>query len=514
MPHIFLYGPPGSGKSTLGSMLADSLRLPFIDLDEAIQSKAGMCVPQIMQERGEEAFRDLETAALMEKVHGPDRVIALGGGTLLRAENRVLAEQNGQVVCLRVKQPVLIERLQAEANQRPLLSGNLDEKLEALLAARGEHYNSFDQQLEADQMPEEIVQQLEATIGRFHLSAMGSYDVLIQPGGLDELGRMLNERGISRPLVVSDENVARLHSARVIDSLRCSGHNAQILVIPAGEASKTINTVSRLWLGFIKAGLDRKSTIVALGGGVVGDLAGFAASTFMRAIDWVCLPTTVLSMVDASIGGKTGFDLAEGKNLVGSFHAPRLVLADPNVLTTLTEDEFRAGLAEVVKHGLVGDPALLDLCAHGVNPVRQNLLEVVRRAVAVKVKLVESDPYEADQRAALNLGHTVGHAVELVSEFRIRHGEAVAMGMVVEARLAERLGIARKGLSGQIIRVLSSLGLPVRIPQDLPRPQLIKAMLADKKKANGIVRFALPVEIGQVQVNVEVKDLARVFEED
>jgi len=426
----------------------------------------------------------------------------------------VLAEGNGSVICLRAEPQLLLERLQADVDSRPLLAGNAAETLASLLATREGHYNSFHHQFNANQSPAQLVSRLQATLGRFHLSSMGNYDVIIDDGGLEQLGEMLRRRGIEGPIVVTDENVARLHAARAADSLQRSGYEHRTLIIPAGESRKTRETVDHLWHGFLEAGLDRKSTVIALGGGVVGDLAGFAASTFMRGIDWVCVPTSLLSMVDASLGGKTGFDLPEGKNLIGSFHAPRLVLADPTMLATLPEMEFRAGLAEVVKHGVVADPELFDLCAYGLGPVKERLPEILRRAIAVKVRIIESDPYERGARVALNLGHTVGHAIEVVSDFRVRHGEAVAMGMVAEAKLAERLTVARAGLSEQIAEALSALGLPVRVPQALPRQELIRAMYADKKKTAGKIRFAMVTEIGHVRTNVEVADLELAFKQD
>ncbi len=222
--------------------------------------------------------------------------------------------------------------------------------------------------------------------------------------------------------------------------------------------------ISHLWNAFLENGLDRKSTVIALGGGVIGDMAGFAASTYMRGMQWICVPTTLLSMVDASLGGKTGFDLPQGKNLIGSFYPPKLVLADPQVLVTLPERELISGMAEVVKHGIISDPELFDLCACGLDWVRSNLEQVVKRAMAVKIKVIEEDPYEKGFRAALNLGHTVGHAVELVSKFELRHGEAIAIGMVAEAKYAERIGIADTGLGNTIAGVLSGYGLPVTIP--------------------------------------------------
>jgi len=246
---------------------------------------------------------------------------------------------------------------------------------------------------------------------------------------------------------------------------------------------------------------------------VTGDLAGFAAATFMRGIAWVGVPTTLLAMVDSSLGGKTGCDLPEGKNLIGAFHSPRLVLSDPNTLSTLPEDELRSGLGEVVKHGIIADPTLFDLCSQGFESVKVNLPEIVRRAMAVKIKLIEADPFEGGVRAKLNFGHTVGHALETVSGYRLRHGEAVAIGMVAEARLAERLGIAGQGLSATIAVTLMELGLPIKAPPDLSQEDIIHTMRYDKKMNSGIIRFALPVKVGEVRAGVEVENLDLAFEE-
>ncbi len=511
MSHIFLYGPPGSGKSTVGKMLADKLHWRFIDLDEEIESETGKSISRIMEEYSESGFRHIEAMTLRQRLDGGESVMALGGGTLLRASNRVLVEEQGVVVCLKAEAQTLLERLKDDGSPRPLLAGNTGEKLHSLLAARHIHYGSFQHQVNADQAPGEIIEQLQTELGRFHLSAMGSYDLMLEDGARERLGQIL--KASAQTILVTDENVGRHYSAQVLNSIHQAGCDARALTIPAGESSKTLGIISNLWRGFLEAGLDRKSTVVALGGGVVGDLVGFAASTFMRSIEWAYVPTTLLAMVDASIGGKTGFDLPEGKNLIGSFHPPRLVLSDPVVLRTLPEAEFRAGFAEVIKHGIVGDPQLFDLCAQGFVNAMQRLPGILRRAVAVKVRIIEADPYERGERAALNLGHTVGHAVEVVSRYTIRHGEAVAMGLVAEARLSERLGLGRSGLSAQIAEALSALGLPVCIPQELPRHELVRAMYVDKKKAHGIVRFALPAEIGRVLVNVEVPDPVLALEE-
>jgi len=216
---------------------------------------------------------------------------------------------------------------------------------------------------------------------------MGEYDVLV--------GRIGNPPyAIQNPVIVTDENVAPLHLEKIETILRTSGREGRSIVLPAGEHHKNLDTISHLWNAFLENGLDRKSTVIALGGGVIGDMAGFAASTYMRGVQWICIPTTLLSMVDASMGGKTGFDLPQGKNLIGSFYPPKLVLADPALLHTLPQRELLSGMAEVVKHGIISDPGLFHLCACGWDWVKSNIEEVVKRAMAVKIKVIEEDPYE------------------------------------------------------------------------------------------------------------------------
>ena len=510
MPHIFLYGPPGTGKSTAGKILARNLKLQFIDLDRVIEMNAGRSISQIMQQQGEPAFRELESSALRTISDEKESVIALGGGALLNVENHKLALDTGKVVLLMAELDTLFDRLNESPDSRPLLAGDLRTQLSSMLARRSEHYNSFSLQVDVDgRSADENALEIQILLGRFHLSAMDEYDVIA--GNVEQIGNLHYERGLQAPILVTDQNVAKLHAEKVIASLNKAGFKPEVVTIAAGEEHKNLDTVSFLWKSFIKNRLDRKSTVIALGGGVIGDMAGFAASTYMRGIDWVAVPTTLLSMVDASLGGKTGFDLPEGKNLIGAFHPPKLVLADAQLLTTLPNAEFISGLAEVVKHGIISDPELFSLCSRGLDWIKSNLDEIVRRAMAVKIKIIEEDPYEKGIRAALNLGHTVGHAVELVSKFQLRHGEAVAIGMVVEARYAEKIGLSNKGLSKEIEFVLWDLGLPVDIPKELPREEIIRAMRRDKKKNANAIRFALPVEIGKVQL-VDVMDLEEVLE--
>jgi shikimate kinase / 3-dehydroquinate synthase len=499
MKHIFLYGSAGAGKSTIGENLARSLNLPFVDSDRVIESIVGISIPELTEKHGMETVRDFETKAIKQIIDDKEKesVVALGGGALLRDENRLLIESNGKIVLLSATFETLFQRLQEDINKRPVLAGDLKTKLASYLEGRAEHYASFPLKIQVDEKDiEQIVNEIKIALGRYHLSAMGEYDVIV--------GDLSNLPNLQNTIIVTDENVATLH-AKTIRDLKI-----KTIVVPAGEEHKNLETVHHLWKSFLENGLDRKSTVIAIGGGVIGDMTGFAASAYMRGIDWIAVPTTLLSMVDASLGGKTGFDLPEGKNLIGAFHPPKLVLADVQFLKTLPERELISGMAEVVKHGIISDPELFELCNNGLDWVKNNLEEIVKRAMAVKIKVIEDDPYEKGFRAALNLGHTLGHAVELVSKFKLRHGEAIAIGMVVEAKYSARIGLASRSVVEAIVSALKELNLPTQIPDEMPREEIIKAMRVDKKKNAKAFRFALPVEIGKVEL-VDVDDLEDVI---
>jgi shikimate kinase/3-dehydroquinate synthase len=512
---IYLYGPPGSGKTTLGKLLAGSLALPFIDLDVEIENHWGCTIPQIFSSHGEAAFRQSENQEIEKLQSRGKAIVALGGGSLLNSDVRELVQNHGLVLCLHADPGVLLDRLSEEPSQReqyrerPLLGGDVASRLEYLLSQRADHYASFPLKLDTTHLdPYQAAWQVQILFGRFRVGNISQpYPVSVQPGGLRSVGELIAQQDLHGPVgLVTDTNVGPLYAASVAKSLDDVGIPWSKLIIPAGESFKTIDTVQTLWEDFLDASLERGSMVLALGGGVVGDLAGFASSTYMRGIRWMNVPTTLLAMVDASLGGKTGVDIRRGKNLVGTFHTPSLVLADPEVLQTLPEVEFRSGLAEVIKHGIIADPGLFEEC-EGITPEnRGDLKELVARSMAVKIRIIESDPYERGARETLNLGHTIGHALELASGFHLRHGEAVAIGIVVEAHLAEILGLAENGLSQQIASVLARGGLPVAIPGNLDRDAIRHAITVDKKKALGRVRFALPVRIGQVQMGVDVPD--------
>ena len=336
----------------------------------------------------------------------------------------------------------------------------------------------------------------------------GRYDIHIGDGTLDHIGGVMRMGGVpegSRVAVVSNPVVAPLYAARVQASLRSAGLEPFMCAIPDGEPfGKTLATVAALYDQCLAGGLDRGDTLLALGGGVTGDAAGFAAATFMRGVRFVQVPTTLLAMVDASVGGKTGVDLPQGKNLVGAFKSPWLVMMDPETLLTLQVQELRSGLAEMIKHGVIGDPKLFAELESGQGDNEAGrLAERIARALRVKMAVVEEDPFEEGRRAVLNLGHTVGHALEQLSHYVLRHGEAVSIGLVAAARIAVELGRAETALPDRLERVLSRHGLPVRCPP-LEADVILAAMAHDKKKQGRALRWVLPRAIGDVEITADV----------
>ena len=516
MKHLFLYGPPGSGKSTVGRLLAARLGLPFTDLDAVIVEADGRSIPQIFAEEGEPGFRAREKRALADMGVRPRHVIALGGGALLDPACRALAEANGEVLCLACTFETLCQRIDNAPGSRPLAGGHA--ALEKLMANRAEHYASFPRRLDVSSgTPEALAETAETLFGAWRIDS-GDVPSLVYAGCnlISGLGEETASLGLGkRAVVVCDAHTDPLYGDRVEASLRAAGVETSRAVIPAGEATKTLATVQTVWAAFLRAGLARDDFAVAVGGGVVGDLTGFAAATWMRGIRWVNVSTTLLSMVDASTGGKTGCDLPEAKNLIGAFHSPSLVLADVDTLASLPAREVRCGLAEAIKHAFIADPGLLEglplfenrdkrgpsVGGAGVAPANVPALAAfVARALAVKVRCVREDPLEKGVRGKLNLGHTVGHAVEIASDFTIQHGEAVAIGTVEEARLAVRLGLAPTDWPERVAAPFARVGLPTALPEGCTFESLVPVMKRDKKKKGGVVRFALPCAPGDVRL--------------
>ena len=464
---IFLYGAPASGKSTLGRALAERLGLHFVDLDERIVAEAGMTIPEIFKSRGEAVFRDIESKALKEVVSGlisklqtsnfklsTPTVVSLGGGTLLRDENRSLCEESGTVFCIDTpSDDELARRLGAAPGSRPL--GDRAKE-------RAAHYASFPNRVAA------------------FFDAQSSLVVV---------GRGIAPAVLAGRNVVADETVARLWAGRLGVS--------PFATIPSGEEHKTPVTVAKLWRAFAERGLGRRDAVAALGGGVTGDLTGFAAATWMRGIPWINVPTTLLSMVDASTGGKTGCDLPDGKNLAGAFHFPKLVVIDADFLETLSPKLVADGRAEMIKHETIGGAESPELKVEscGLPSPRE-----IAGNLMVKVGIVREDPLETKgRRILLNCGHTVAHAVEKATGYRVSHGEAVAMGCVEEARIAVRRGLAPAEWPDALASRFAAAGLPTTLPDGLSLDRLVPLMRGDKKREGDAVVFALPCGWGDVR---------------
>ena len=331
----------------------------------------------------------------------------------------------------------------------------------------------------------------------------GHYEVMVQPGLLHRLPSVLAERvpGSSYP-VVADERVAELYGASLAEALRQHGLHAPLLTFPPGEGSKNREVWARLMDGLLEEGVDREAVVLSVGGGVTGDLAGFVAATCLRGLRVVQVPTSLVAMVDSSVGGKTGVDVPAGKNLVGAFHPPSLVAVDPETVRTLPRARRAEGLAEVVKHGAIRDRAHLEEVEGWSEPLLAGALQetaaVVYRSVQVKAQVVGQDEREGGLRRILNFGHTVGHALEVATDYRMPHGEAVAAGMVAEARLGEALGVTEAGTAHGLERVLQGLDLPVRVPAELDPEAVVLGTRTDKKGARGRARYVLLRHLGAV----------------
>jgi 3-dehydroquinate synthase len=329
--------------------------------------------------------------------------------------------------------------------------------------------------------------------------ALGSYPVFVEPGGLSRLEELVRRYLPGRRIaMIADANVDQLYRTGRLGA----SWTVETLTVPAGEQSKNRDSWARLTDQLLERRFGRDSAVIAMGGGVVGDLAGFVAATYMRGVPYFQVPTTLLAMLDASVGGKTGVDTPQGKNLVGAFHPPAAVLADPLVLNTLPERDYHAGLAEAVKHGLIADRAYFEWMEAEAPAVTSRdpsaVTRLIRRSVEIKAEVVSADERESGRRAILNAGHTIAHALEQASNYQLPHGEAVALGLVAECEMAERLGIAPAGVRARVAALLQRFGLPQRAAGRFHSSQVLGTMMSDKKNRDGQVHFALPAEVGRM----------------
>lgn len=509
---IALVGLSGSGKTTAGPLLAAALGWRYVDTDDLIVARAGRSIADIFASDGEIAFRALETEALNAAIAQPNTVIATGGGIVEAAANRARLRADTFTVWLHAPPAMLHERL-IEQTDRPLLRENPILALRQMLDRRAALYADIARwtiatdALTPAQVADEIVrawrmhQRHTGASGAQVTTPGGSYAVEAGAGLLSQLAvRLERLRMTGRLWLVSDEIVMRLHGDRVCDQLRRAGREIEAFAIPAGEQYKTLDTARLVYDWLLGRGVERGDAVLALGGGVVGDLAGFAAATVLRGIDVVQLPTTVLAMVDSALGGKTGVDHPVGKNLIGAFHQPRLVLADTATLPTLPAAERAAGWAEAIKHGVIGDPQLFsDLGEHAgqILALEEPITgQLIARAAAHKARVVSGDEREHGSRILLNYGHTLGHAIEAESGFALRHGECVAIGMMAAGTIARRLGMFHQTALDQQRATLIAFGLPTRIPANLDADRILARAGSDKKVRSRRIRWVLPTAIG------------------
>ncbi len=530
---LVLAGFMGVGKSTVGQRCAARLGMAFVDTDAEIARREGMSVAEIFARHGEAYFREREVALAAELMQGPPRVIATGGGMMINDAIRRQWLRCALTVLLTATPDVLIARLgDGAAEHRPLLRGaDLRQRIVELLRERAPkyaelHYHLDTSALTPDEAASRIVQLYRAEQARLRVQVSPEYDIVIGDGVLDQLGAMLAGRGFApTAAIISDAQVMPLFGARAEAALRQAGFHVTRHAMPAGEAHKTLASVEAIYSALSAAGLERRSPVIALGGGVVGDTAGFAAATYLRGVPLIQVPTTLLAMADSSIGGKTAVDMPFGKNLVGAFKQPDLVVIDLNALRTLPTRELRSGVAEVIKAALIaGGDAFARLrtllmskpligqpdTAPALSVWRaEDVLPVLYDAIQLKRQVVEADPHEiAGTRALLNLGHTFGHAIEAWSGFRLRHGEAISLGMVCAARLSEQLGYSTPTLTRTILDLLRAAGLPITLRQAHTYlgglsfdPEVVwRYMQSDKKRANRALRFVLIRAPGDVFV--------------
>ena len=546
MSNILLTGFSGTGKTVVAQEAARLLGWAFLDTDLEVERRAGKPVASVFAEDGEAAFRTLESAALVDACDASDTVIATGGGAFVDPANRDLMLRTGFVVALDATPETIGERLfgasgnghssgAKPAAERPLLGGGDPmERVRGLKASRqadyaNAHWTVQTTGLTVREAAQEVVrawsllrdrvaaggtggkapeppEELAATV----LSASGACPIHVGAGLLGRIGEMCRDAGLgTTAYLFSDSAVSFRHGRRAQLSLEAAGIPTHTLTLPPGETTKGLEALAGCYRWLAERHAERGHFIVALGGGVVGDLAGFVAATFNRGMPFVQAPTSLAAMVDASIGGKTAINLPQGKNLVGAFHQPRFVVADLETLATLPPRELTSGWAEAIKHGLILDATLLEtfeLHAEAIARLEEPVAaEVVRRSVAIKADVVTRDERETlGLRTLLNYGHTVGHALEAATGYgRLLHGEAVSIGMSAAARISRDVGLLDAATVERQDRLLERFGLPTRFP-GADREAVRRAMLTDKKTAEGSVRWVLLEGVGRAVVRGDV----------
>ncbi len=526
---IVLVGIMGSGKTSVGKRLAVRLGLDFVDADAEIEAAAGMTISEIFARDGEAYFRAGERRVIARMLEERQRVVATGGGAYMHEQTRVNIAQSGIAIWLDAQIEVLMKRLRKRTNRPLLQSADPENTMRKLMEIRnpiyaqadfsvisgdGPHDLVVEQILEIldsrlDSLPRLAAQKPENAQASVRVSLAGrEYDILIGRNLITGAGANIAALAPkSSCAIVTDENVARHYLEPLKASLDRENIRHSEIVLPPGESTKSIDNYARVCNEIIAAKMERGDIVVALGGGVIGDLAGFAASSVRRGMRFVQIPTTLLSQVDSSVGGKTAINSPYGKNLIGAFYQPSLVLADTGALDTLPDREFRAGYAEVMKYGVIDDPAFFSWLESNWRDVFDRgpaLTEAIRKSCAAKAAVVARDETEQGDRALLNLGHTFGHALESLTHFdntRLVHGEGVAIGVACAMRFSVQLGHMQGQDASRVEGHLRTVGLPTRIQEiagwtDGP-DEVLKSMYQDKKVSRGALTFILARGIGQ-----------------
>jgi len=546
--NVIITGFSGTGKSLVAKEVGRRLNWEFLDTDDEIVRQSGKPIAEIFRHDGESAFRELEREAIRKACQQKQLVIAIGGGAIVDPQNYELLSETGLIVCLEAKPEIIYERLFREAacspetEVRPLLTvENPLERIRQLKANRQFYYTKADWTIHTDclnvgEVAEEIIRawkllnrtdtcQLSDTsnkeIACFVETATQSYPVFVGYGLLDKLGEKIKKVALSgTATVISDENVFSLYGTKVEGILKSAGFSVNAFVVLPGEETKSMDYAIKIYDFLVQQRAERDDIIIALGGGMAGDLAGFVAATFLRGMPWVQVPTSLIAMVDASIGGKVGINHPEGKNLIGAFYQPDLVLADPQTLATLPRRELTSGWAEVIKHGLILDEEFVQFLESNVDGLTKLEPELITRAIAhsasIKAQVVSQDEKEREgKRAILNYGHTIAHGLEAATQYKhFLHGEAVAIGMMGAAKLSQRLGLLPAATVEHQQTILQEFGLPTDF-SDLDLTEITRAMELDKKTKEKAIRWVLLQDIGKTVIrgNVSQQDVLAVLRE-
>jgi shikimate kinase/3-dehydroquinate synthase len=505
---VYLSGPMGAGKSTTAAAVARQLGTRALDLDEQVEKLAGRSIPEIFAERGEGAFRALEKEALKALPHEVG-VVSLGGGTVVDDDTRQVLLREGIVVTLTADSAVLADRL-GTGEGRPLLGDDPQGNLERILKTRGAAYAEAHALIDTGALdPEEIAAEVVAVRNRSPLVVplgLRTYRVEVGRGTRHRVGIRANEHSTGDAILVFDGDSDRPWPAEAIHDLTLAGKPPIEVRLPGDEAHKGIASVEQVWDTALGAEVDRRAIVIGVGGGVIGDLTGFAASTLLRGVALGQIPTTLLAMVDSSVGGKTGFNRGRGKNLVGTFYQPKFVLCDIDTLSTLPSAERIAGLAEVVKSAWLDSETSVAMLERDAEALMEGdadaTIRAVRMSVLLKSRIVHEDEREAGSRMLLNLGHTVGHGLEAASHYQgLRHGEAVALGMIAAMHVANRLGRGRPEETERLTRLLDRLGLPTNLEERL-NSRVLGFIGSDKKRRGDRIHFVIPRLPGQTDVEL------------